>query len=207
MKVYKFDLSPLIEVIMKFKNFILGLGIFIVFALAMHQGIETFYSTPKYEDFCDFNRPVPLFKEGVTCPNNIELQNLANQCWQSNGEFVYEYDSNGCAISGYCDGCRIDYEDALDKHSNKVFVIAIIIAILTFVLGLFMLKTEPVGSALMASGIWSVFYGVVNNWRNFSNSWRFLILFVLLIVLIWVALRFNKKNESFVSKIKHKLRR
>lgn len=192
---------------MNFKNFVLGLGIFIVFALALHQGLETFYTTPQWDDYCDFNRPTPIFKEGITCPNNVELQNRANQCWESNGEFVYEYDSNGCAIDGYCDGCRIDYENALDAHSNKVFVIAIIIGIIVFVAGLFLLKTEPVGSALMASGIWSVFFGVVRNWRNFSDAWRFLLLFVLLIVLIWVALRFNKKHSSFMGKIKRKLRR
>lgn len=203
MKVYKFDLTYFS---MKFKNFVLGLGIFIVFALAMHQGLETFYTTPQWDDFCEFHN-APIITKPVECPNNVALQNLANQCWQSNGEFVYEYDSNGCPISGYCDGCRIDYETALDEHSTRVFIISIIIGIVAFIGGFFMLKTEPVGSALMASAIWAVFYGVVVNWRNFSNSWRFLILFILLMVLIWIALRFNRKNEGLVSKIKHKLRR
>lgn len=203
MKVYKFDLS---YKIMKFKNFVLGVGIFIVFALSLFQGLETFYPTPQYDDFCDF-RSGPIVTKPTECTNNLELQNRADQCWQSNGEFVYKYDSNGCAIDGSCDGCRIDYEDALDEHSKYVFIISIVIGIISFISGMVLLKTEPVGSALMASGIWSVFYGVVKNWRNFSDSWRFLLLFVLLIVLIWVALRFNKKNESFVSKIKYKLRR
>ena len=81
-----------------------------------------------------------------------------------------------------------------------------IIGILVFVAGFFLLSTEPVGSALMSGGIWAVFYGVVKNWRNFSESWRFLLLFVLLIVLIWLALRFNRKTSGF-SKIKRKFRR
>lgn len=192
---------------MKFKNFILGLGIFIVFALSLFQGLETFYPTPQWDDFCTVHAgPIGIGK-AVDCPNIPALQTKAEQCWASKGEFVYEYDSNGCAIEGYCDGCRIDYEEALDEHSKYVFIISIVIGIIAFVAGMVLLKTEPVGSALMASGIWSVFYGVVKNWRNFTDSWRFLLLFVLLIVLIWVALRFNKKNEGFVSKIKHKLRR
>lgn len=203
MKVYKFDL---IVIFMKFKNFILGLGIFIVFALSLHQGIQTFYPTPEYNDFCDF-RAGPIVTKPTECTNNLELQTLQQQCWESKGEFVYEYDSNGCAISGYCDGCSIDYNEALDEHSQRVFIISVVISILVFVAGFVLLKTEPVGSALMASGIWSVFYGVVQNWRNFSDSWRFLILFVLFLVLIWIALRFNKKHDSVLSKIKHKLRR
>lgn len=204
MKVYKFDLYMYL---MRFKNFILGLGIFIVFALSLFQGLETFYPTPQWDDFCSNHIGPVISGKPVECSNIPGLQTKAEQCYDSKGQFVYEYDSNGCPIDGYCDGCSIDYEEALDTHSQRVFVIAILIGVLVFVAGLFLLSTEPVGSALMASGIWSVFYGVVKNWRNFTDSWRFLLLFVLLIVLIWVALRFNKKNEGFVSKIKHKLRR
>ncbi|MEK6894166.1 MAG: hypothetical protein AABX10_01755 [Nanoarchaeota archaeon] len=193
---------------MKFKNFILGLGIFIVFALSLFQGLETFYPTPQWDDYCT-NHAGPIgLREPASCPPvPSDLQRRAEQCWDSKGQFVYEYDSNSCPTGGYCDDCSIDYENALDTHSSRVFIISIIVGIIVFVAGFFLLKTEPVGSALMASGIWSVFYGVVKNWRNFTDSWRFLLLFVLLIVLIWVALRFNKKHEGIVSKIKHKLRR
>ncbi len=179
---------------MKFKNFILGVGIFVVFALVLFQGLETFYPSPKYEDYCSF-RSGPILSGKIDCPAIPEIQLKADACWKIKGEFVYEYDTNGCAVNGYCDDCSINYNNDLDSHSNKVFVISIVIGVIVFVLGLFLLSTEPVGSALMASGIWSVFYGVVVNWRNFSNSWRFLLLFVLLIVLIWVALRFNTKRK------------
>ncbi|MEK6915846.1 MAG: hypothetical protein AABW89_04875 [Nanoarchaeota archaeon] len=189
---------------MKFKNFILGLGIFIVYALALFQGLETFYPTPEYDDFCTMRSGPAIYKDPIQCPNIPDLQNKAEQCWASKGEFVYEYDSNSCPTGGYCDGCRIDYEKALDIHSNRIFIISVIIGVIVFITGFFMLKTEPVGSALMASGIWSVFYGVVKNWRNFSDSWRFLLLFILLIVLIWLALRFNRKHESTFSKLKKK---
>lgn len=191
---------------MKFKNFVLGVGIFIVFALALFQGLETFYPTPQWDDFCT-NHGGPISTKPVECNNIPALQTKAEQCLDSKGQFVYEYDLNGCPIDGYCDPCSIDYEDALDKHSNYVFIIALVIGIIVFIAGFFLLKTEPVGSALMASGIWALFYGVIKNWRNFSNSWRFLLLFVLLIVLIWIALRFNRKHEGFVTKLKRKFRR
>jgi|SRR3989338_4531676 len=188
---------------MKFKNFVLGVGIFIVFALALFQGLETFYPTPQYDDFCTGHPGPIIYKEPTQCSNIPGLQNRASQCWDSKGEFFYTYDSNGCPIDGVCDDCRIDYENALDKHSTKIFIISIVIGILVFVAGLFLLSTEPVGSALMASGIWAVFYGVVKNWRNFTDSWRFLLLFILLIVLIWVALRFNKKHVNVFSRSKN----
>ncbi|MEK6847010.1 MAG: hypothetical protein AABY16_02485 [Nanoarchaeota archaeon] len=181
---------------MKIKNIVLGLGIIIVYMLALHQGMETFYPTPEYEDYCDI-RVGPIGREPGSCQNVPELTIKAEQCYQAKGEFVYEYDSNGCPIDGYCDDCRIDYEAAVDVHSSRVFIVALIIGVVVFVVGLFLLATEPVGSALMASGILSVFYGVVQNWRNFTQAWRFLLLFVLLIILIWVALRFNDKRKKF----------
>lgn len=181
---------------MKFKNFIFGVGIFIVFALVLFQGLETFYPTPMYEDYCSFRGGPIVTGKSVECSNVPELQTQADACWNIKAEFVYEYDSNGCPIGGYCDECSIEYNKKLDLHSNRVFIISVIIGIFVFIVGLFLLATEPVGSALMASGIWSVVYGVAKNWRNFSNSWKFLLLFVLLIVLIWVALKFNSKRKS-----------
>lgn len=188
---------------MKFKNFVLGLGIFVVYALALFQGLETFYPTPQWDDFCS-NRAGPVGVNTLNCPNVPELQRKADLCYQAKGDFVYEYDINGCAVDGYCDDCSIDYNNALDVHSNRVFIISIVIGFIVFIAGLFLLATEPVGSALMAGGIWSVFFGVVKNWRNFSNSWRFLLLFVLLIILIWVALRFNNKRKHFGFKLRWK---
>lgn len=189
---------------MKIKNVVLGLGIVIVYMLALHQGMQTFYPTPQYEDFCEFRAGPRVTGPSVACPALPELDRQAELCWQSKGEFVYEYDANGCPSGGFCDPCRIDYEAALDVHSTRVFIIAVIVGIIVFVGGLFLLATEPVGSALMGSGILSVFYGVVNNWRNFTQSWRFLLLFILLVVLIWVAWRFNTKRKSFGFKLKWK---
>ena len=122
---------------MKFKNFVLGLGIFIVFALALHQGLETFYPTPQWDYFCkNHPGPLPAFNKefpNFSCPNLPDLQTRAGQCWDSKGQFVYEYDSNGCPTGGYCDGCSIDYESALDVHSNHVFIISIIIGVIVFI--------------------------------------------------------------------------
>ncbi len=186
---------------MKFKNIVLGIGIFVVFILVVLQGLKTFYPDPLWEDYCSIQGgPIAVGKG--ECQNIPELQNRRDACLNSKGQFVEEYDPNGCTIDGHCDTCSIDYEDALDIHSRKVFIIAIIIGLVTFIVGLFLLAKEPVGSALMASGIWSVFYGVIVNWRNFDGTWRFLLLFVLLIILVWLAMKFNEKKKwGFFKKI------
>ncbi len=180
---------------MKFKNIILGVGIFVVFILVVLQGLKTFYPDPEYQDFCDFRATLPNVGTAQDCKVIPTIGLKETNCYKAGGEFVWAYDADGCPINGYCDACRMDYEDALDIHFNKVFIIAIIIGLITFVVGLFLLVKEPVGSALMASGIWGVFYGVIVNWRNFNGAWRFLLLFVLLMILVWLALKFNEKRK------------
>jgi len=163
-----------------------------------------FFPEPQYEDFCG-NREVPrsFAREGpIDCGFSQELRNKEQSCWDIKGEFRYEYDGDGCPVDGYCDECRISYDEARDNYSRNVFFVSMIIAVVTFVVGFSVLSVEPVGSALLASGVWAVFFGTVINWRNFSNAVRFVLLMVVLVVLIWITLRLNssKKGKFFGKK-------
>jgi len=155
---------------MRIKNFVLGLGILVVFALVLWQGIEAFYPSPQWDDYCDerAQKVVP----------------------DRQGDVVDEQtciDNGGTWRNGYCDyyyECQQEYNNVKDSYSQKVFFISLIVAVVAFILGYTLLQTEPVGSALMASGVWSIFYGTVINWRNFTDYWRFGILVLVLILLI-----------------------
>ena len=177
------------------KNIVLGIGIVVVFALVLWQGIEAFYGAPEYEDYCPSETFVPAdVQTEAQCVD-------AGGKWSSYGSDIRAkpvavLDNNSTVtVTGYCDlyfSCREEYENAQDSYSWIVFVISIIVAIGVFVLGYGLLSVEPVGSALMGSGVWAIFYGSVINWRNFSSIWRFLLLFIALVLLIWIALRINK---------------
>jgi len=182
---------------MKIKNFILGVGILVVYALVLWQGIQAFYPQPEFDDFCEngFERPFPRGID-VECGFDADLEDRRNSCERAKGLFRYEYDENGCAIGGGCDECNINYNEARDEYSRNIFIISLIIGVVTFALGFFILSIEPVGSALLGSGIWAIFYGTVWNWRNFSNIVRFVLLLIVLVALIWVAIRLNRKKRK-----------
>lgn len=191
---------------MNIKNFVLGIGIVIVFALALWQGIEAFYPSPKFDDFCSANRfeyPKAITSE-TQCTSSQQIQTQEQQCYQNKGQPVYEYDERGCAVSvKECDYCNKEYESARDAHSKIVFVISIVVAFIAIILGYAILSSEPVGSALLGSGIWAIFYGTLINWRNFTEIWRFLILFLALVLLILIAYRINtQKKKTFWQKIR-----
>ena len=179
---------------MNIKNLVLGIGIIIVFALALGYGIEAFYPSPDYEDYCGDVRPVEIIQNAQACED-------AGGQWVP---YIDEPAKNG--IGGYCNPdytCSKDYEASLDGYSWWVFLICMIVGIIALIIGYSILSIEPVGSALMSSGIWSFFYGGIINWRNFGEIWRFVLLFLVLVILIWFAWKINspkKKNWMFWKK-------
>ncbi len=164
---------------MNVKNFVLGLGIVIVFALVLWQGVETFYPSPMWDDYCR-NIDLPV-KPGVE---------------ESQADCV---ENNGVWRSGYCDyyyECQQEFDSAQKDRAKIVFFISLIAGIVVIIVGYAILSVEPVGSALIGSGIWAFFYGTVVNWRNITSIWRFLLLLAILILLIWITIRLNTRKEK-----------
>ncbi len=189
------------------KNLILGIGIFIVYMLMLGYGIEAFYPSPKYDDFCKAEGgryPIKAYDygTGANCTFSRNLQEAQEQCYADGGQPIFEYDDNGCTIAiEKCDFCNKEFNDANKKYSKIIFVISLIAGIITLFLGFAILSIEPVGSALMASGVGAIIYGSIRNWQNLSDVWRFLLLLAALVLLIWIALRLNRKKEGFWQKL------
>ncbi|MBS3090041.1 hypothetical protein J4461_04170 [Candidatus Pacearchaeota archaeon] len=189
---------------MNVKNLVLGIGIFVVYLLMLNYGIEAFYPSPQYNDFCtpgsEFERspvkPYPVSGD-PNCTFSSKLREQEQQCYAQEGQPIYEYNERGCALAvRECDLCNKEYNDARQAHAKVVFIIALIAGIITLLLGFLVLSMEPVGSALMASGVGAIFYGSVRNWENLSDIWRFLLLLLSLVLLIWIALRLNSQKKK-----------
>ena len=188
---------------MNVKNIVLGVGIFIVFMLMLGYGIEAFYASPKYESYCsgaEFRYQGKVYPGGIeqNCKFSKSLVEEENACYASGGQPIFEYDNSGCSIGlKECNLCNKEFNDARIAHDKIVFVIALIAGIITLFVGFSILSVEPVGSALMAAGVGAIFYGSVRNWENLSNVWRFLLLVVALVLLVWIALRLNKPKKKW----------
>lgn len=190
---------------MNVKNLVLGVGIFIVYLLVLNFGIQAFYDEPRYENFCT-GQPqyyYPGYTEfgvkgagGVNCTLSPTPQEQ-NVCLNDGGNLVAgSYDANGCPASFICDMCNKNLADAQKEHGQRVFIISIIVGILTLIVGFAILTMEPVGSALMASGVGALVYGSIRNWSNLSDVWKFLLLFVALVLLVWIAIRLNSQKKK-----------
>ncbi len=184
---------------MNVKNLILGTGIFIVYLLMLGYGIEAFYPSQHYEDFCKggesgrYAKPLGF----GNCTFSKTIQTQTDQCYAGNGFPVYQYDDAGCTTSiKECNYCNKYFNETQKNHEKIVFLIALIVGIFTLFIGYGILSIEPISSALMASGIGAIFYGSIRNWDNLSDIWRFLLLVLALILLIWITLKINEKKNK-----------
>lgn len=192
---------------MSVKNFVLGVGIFIVFVFLVVYGIQAFYPAPEYDKYCNnsiYPKTVPLQKTAYSnCTTTPQFQQQENNCYSENGRPIYTYDDNGCYKSVTCDYCQKTYDEANKFYSRNIFVITLIVGLIAISVGALLFSIEAIGSGLMAGGIGTIFYGSVRNWQNFSAVMKFLLLLLALIVLIWVGFRINKKvNVNKISKKK-----
>lgn len=185
---------------MNVKNLVLGIGIFIVYLLVLNYGIEAFYPSPQYDSYCTNNiygyPAIQKIDENVTC-SRVPTPQEQSVCFASGGNLVADtFDSEGCTLTYKCDMCNKQFTDDQKVHSQRVFIISIIAGIITLLLGFMILTMEPVGSALMASGVGAMVYGSMRNWQNLSNIWRFVLLLASLILLIWIAIRINQHQSK-----------
>lgn len=164
---------------------LIGVFIAIMVATLFNLLVGYVYEAPEYEKYCistDYG-PYPV-KTGysnfaVNCTYSLALQEAQDVCVQQRGMAVFNYDSNGCAVSlKRCDMCQVNYENAIKSYNRSTFFIFAVIGFALIVLGLFM------GSLLiqiisLPSGAFLVIEAAV---KNFDDKLYVIITFALLIV-------------------------
>jgi hypothetical protein len=172
---------------MSLKNVVIGIAIIILTISVAVYGVNTFYASPEYEDFCDESRIAEVIEDAERC------EAIGGQ-WS-----VYDGPRSVDGAEGYCDRdftCREEYEDARETYSRNLFLITLPLGILIIALGALIFGLEAVGAGLMGGGVGIILWGVGGFWR-FADDWlKFLLSLVGLVILIWLAYYFNKRLEK-----------
>jgi len=160
------------------KQVILAVSIAIVLALFIGISLETFYPSPKYEDFCD-ERAIALKTDPL-----IEDRLTQEDCEDKRGKW------NPSDGRGYCDYdyyCRKDLEDARKEHGKVVFIISIVLGFIALLIGWLGMKKEAVASGVMGGGALTIIYGIIRYWQYAQDYLRLVILAAILGILIWIG--------------------
>ena len=153
----------------------MSLVIAIVLSSLVIYIVETFDPSPEYNDFCDERvqkgfrnvEPEPVKENQVSCEE-------VGGTWMKNNYCDYDYE------------CRMEFDDADDKHNLIVFLVSVPVGLVAIGIGI-ALALPSVSSGLMLGGVFLTFFGTVKNWSNFSNLIRVVILAVALVALIWLG--------------------
>ena len=181
---------------MNVKNILIGIAIIILTFLVVFAGIQTFYSSPKYEDYCGryprYPTPIAVDK---TSPDEIVCAQDVKEC--PDGTFVARDPLLGCEFppcQSEFETCYEEYDSAREKYARNLFIITLVISIALLAIGSAILKLEPVGSGIMGGGIVTLIYGAGYYWPSAENVLRFLIALAGLIIVIAFAYWLNKKK-------------
>jgi len=179
----------------KLKRIILGISIAIILVLFVGYGINTFYKSPKYEDFCEekFPRPVRTEKEDISKCDAVQTANEAFEASCYKGIVRYETDEDGCQVAKECDMCNKEYREAREIYNRNVFMISITAGLIAVILGGVILKLESVSAGIMGGGVLTIIYGTIRYWGDMADVGRFTILGIVLVVLIWMGYKKFKK--------------
>jgi len=162
----------------KVKAIILSFIIAIVLAGFVIYLVESIYPSPDYEDYCSEVRAPKLVDRG-------EVAQTQEDCVLDGGVWK----------DGWCDyysECNGEWDEARDKHSRVMFVVAAIVGLIAISVGI-VLALPSVSSGLMLGGGFLMFFGTAQYWSNLNDWIRTLILGIVLAILIWLG---YKKLES-----------
>lgn len=183
--------------ISKLKRTILGISIAIILVLFIGYGINTFYKSPEYEDFCEekFPEPVRIEKEDISKCDAVQTANEAfeDSCYRQGGIVRYETDEDGCQVANECDMCNKEYREVMGIYNRNVFIIAVVAGLICVILGGIILKLESVSAGIMGGGVLSIIYGTLRYWGDMGDVLRFIILGIVLAILIWIGYKKFKK--------------
>ena len=170
-----------------------GIGIAIILFLVVVLGVETFYPSPEYEDFCEYD-----YEDFVGVNES--------RCQEMGGEWLPNMDSSEqpkiiapetrCDSSKYSRDCYDVVKEANDPHSKGLFFIVNILGIIFIIVSLFLMTMPNISSGVAFSGIALFVYGFIRGWSGTEDVWKFLTGVVIAGLLIWFAVVVNKKFEK-----------
>lgn len=162
---------------------IVGVFIAIMVITLFNLIVSYVYEPPAYEKYCNGTYglyPVKAdYKYEANCSFSSSLQAEQEKCYSEMGQPVFDYNSQGCAVSlRRCDYCSKDFENDMKKYNRETFFVFAIIGFVLIVAGLFVGNLLIQIIALPAGAV-LVIQAAMN---NFDDKLYVIITFSLLII-------------------------
>ena len=178
-----------------FKQIAIVVAISVLSALLIGLAIDAFYTTPKYEDFCEqyaYPRGVEKFPAGYIANCTYQQSEEEIACYREGGFPEFDYDNHGCSEFRECNFCNKEFEQASAKYNRNVFFITAPLGILLIIYGVFF-AVEFIGSGFMFGGVFALAYGTIRYFSDMSKIMRVITILIELVIVVWIALKKVKR--------------
>ncbi|MBI4993983.1 hypothetical protein HZC33_03500 [Candidatus Wolfebacteria bacterium] len=187
------------------KKFGMGLAIIIVFNLFINYGINTFYKSPEYNNFCNPERLKQALNMRESCEavGGLWTENVGYESKRLyapvNGTEkpmpLVEIQSQ--EPKGWCDQdytCRKNYEGENNIYRRNVFIVWIIAGALAIIGSFFVVAVSMLSTSFMFAGLLALLIGTLEYWSAMQDYLRFIILGIVLAFLVFTAYK-KLKND------------
>lgn len=170
-----------------FKRIASLIAIAVLSLLVITLGIEAFYKSPKYDDFCKMN-PEPYREQipGKVC--DYSQSNEEYQCSLNKGMPTYEFEKDGCRKYKECNYCNKNFEEVQKPYDRTVFIVHVIAGVILILMGMYF-KLDFVGTGFIYGGILNILTGVIRYFSEMSPIIRFVTVLIALIIVVFVAVK------------------
>jgi len=165
-------------------NVVFGIGIAVVIYIVVLLGIQAFYPTVEYEDYCNDTsyrsmKPIMGFHD---CENNITVQEC--KVLMESPEF-YE--------DPQAEDCWQNFDDAEEKYNKNFFIIATLIGTFILIASYFFLSITNISAGIACSGVVLILWGFMRGWESTDHTIKFIISLLIATAVIFLAVKVNKK--------------
>ncbi len=158
---------------MDLKKIFMGIGIALLFVFFVIYAVESFYDSPKYDDYCDSKPVKPLLTQ--------------DNCEENNGTWISTGNETGyCDNAESVDRCYDDYNVARESYNRNAFFIVMLLGLIGVIVS-FYISNMAVGNGVLAGGVFIVVYSIIRYWGDLNDILRTSAIGVALIVFIWLT--------------------
>ena len=169
----------------KVLNAVFGIGIAVVVYIVVLLGIQAFYPTIEYEDYCnetsyeEIRSPMSFYN----CDDNLTVQECKELV--ENSAFYKDNKEN--------EECWETFNNAEEEYNKNFFIISSIIGVLIITLSYFLLSITNISVGIVCSGIILILWGFMRGWESTNHMTKFAVSLVIAFVVIFLSLKVNKK--------------
>ncbi|TAL53002.1 MAG: hypothetical protein EPN86_04865, partial [Nanoarchaeota archaeon] len=123
---------------LRFRKFVLGFAIGIVFTLFIFYGIRTFYPEPDWNRTCGAFQPYPAPLKEPSAVNQSKCDALYGTFDSLKCEPQYRASSYNNSLNCYvpvCNTCQMQFDKDRERYDSNVFIISIVAGGLALIVG------------------------------------------------------------------------